>query len=66
VVVQYEASVRERLASDMDRAGISWPPERVVLLAFKLEKRLEIWAGGKEGEYRFLMEYPSSWQPPES
>ncbi|KAF0245713.1 MAG: hypothetical protein FD180_1377 [Planctomycetota bacterium] len=32
-------------------AGIAWPPQRARLVAFKRERRLEVWVAGKRGAF---------------
>jgi len=57
-VEQYGRAVRRRLGPDFARAGIEYPPGRVVLIGIKEEKRLEVWAVGREGRYRLVKKYP--------
>ncbi|MFN8139454.1 MAG: hypothetical protein U0R49_06625 [Fimbriimonadales bacterium] len=40
------------------RSGIAWPPAKVTLLAFKQEKRLEVWAAGSVGAFSKIGEFP--------
>ncbi len=47
-----------RFASACKRAGIDYPPRRVYLLAFKGERRLEVWGADASGPYRRLHTYP--------
>jgi hypothetical protein len=39
------------------RKNIPWPPARIVLLAFKREKLLEVWGAAATGSYRRLATY---------
>jgi hypothetical protein len=50
--------VERRLRPAFERAGISWPPEQLTLLALKEEKRLEIYAADDSHESRFVLSYP--------
>ena len=40
------------------KAGIAYPPKRVTLVAFKEEKRVEIWGANRRGPYKRLAVYP--------
>lgn len=56
-LAQYEPEVRQRLAPDLQRCGLSWTPSRLVLIGFKKERRLEVWAG--EGKsLKLVKSYP--------
>ena len=50
--------VREELGAEAERQGLRWPPRRLWLLAFKAERRLEVWAANRTGAYRLLADYP--------
>ncbi|HWL52781.1 MAG TPA: L,D-transpeptidase family protein [Chthoniobacteraceae bacterium] len=47
-----------RLRPAFEEAGVAWPPARVVLAAFKEEKRLELYAAQKGGALRHIRSYP--------
>ena len=49
---------RSRYAGACRRGGIAWPPKRLVLLAFKREKTLEVWGGNESGRYARLATHP--------
>lgn len=49
-----DAQLRVRLA----RAGMAYPPRRIVLAAFKQEKQLEVHASDKGGMLRLVASYP--------
>jgi hypothetical protein len=57
-VAQYGAEVRGRLKPDFDRLGVAYPPRRVVLAAFKAERRLEVWVADEAGRFQLLKSYP--------
>src|SRR4030095_1321078 len=64
-VEEYGARVRERLEPGLGAAGIAWPPRRVLLVAYKAEKRLELFAssapesvGGDWSRMRRVKTYP--------
>jgi len=53
-----QAPVENRLEPVFSRAGVSYPPRRVWLLAFKEEERLELWAQAPGGRPTFVRDYP--------
>jgi len=57
-VKQYGPAARERLRPAFRKAGIAYPPRRLVLMGVKLEKKLRIYAGGRDGLLRFICAYP--------
>lgn len=46
----------QQLRPFFDRAGIAYPPAEVALLAFKRERRVELWARNG-AEFRFIRDY---------
>jgi murein L,D-transpeptidase YafK len=40
------------------RAGVQYPPRRVMLVAFKEEKQLEVWGANRSSAYKRLAVYP--------
>ena len=57
-VAQYGPAARARLAPFFDAAGIAYPPERFVLLGFKLERELHLLASGSGRDLTFIRSYP--------
>jgi hypothetical protein len=58
-VQQYGEAVRDRLHSDFARAGVIYPPASLALLAFKQERRLDVYAANSQtAPYRFIRSYP--------
>lgn len=51
-------SVDIRLRPSFWRAGAPYPPAELLLLAFKEEKRMEIHAADKSGQFRRIHSYP--------
>ena len=45
VLAQFGPQARQRLLPSFKGAGVVYPPRRLTLLAFKQERRLEVWAG---------------------
>ena len=56
VVREVGPAARARLAPHFARAAVRYPPSKVVLLAFKKERRIELWAASGT-QRRFLREY---------
>jgi len=56
---QYGQVVRDRLHADFARAGVSYPPASLALLAFKQERRLEVYAANSQSApFRYICSYP--------
>ena len=58
VLARYGPATRRKFAASCAKNGIAWPPRRIYLLAFKQEKRLEVWAANATGRYIRLQTYP--------
>jgi len=57
-VAQYGPAARARLAPFFAAAAIAYPPERFVLLGFKLERELHLLASGSGRDLTFIRSYP--------
>lgn len=57
-LLQFGAASRTRMAPHFSRAGISYPPARIVMLGLKSERRLEVYAGAADQPLRFIRAYP--------
>ena len=57
-VAAHGAAARERMRPAFAAAGVAYPPREVVLLGLKQERRLEVYAGARAGELRFVHAYP--------
>jgi len=57
VVKIYGAEAEERLKPYFDKAGVSYPPSKITLLAIKSEKKLELWSNVGEVP-KFIRSYP--------
>ncbi len=55
---EYGPAVRDRLSPKFAAAGVPYPPSRILLAAFKLEKRLELYASDSDDRLRFIESYP--------
>jgi hypothetical protein len=51
---QFGSDARTRLLPKFLRAGVAYPPERVVLVGLKEERRLQIYAAGHDGVFKFI------------
>lgn len=56
-VLQYGYPARQRLAPYLRAAGVDYPPQTVVLVAFKWEMRLELYAGNSPDDLKFIRYY---------
>ena len=50
-------SVERRIRPAFERVDVAWPPRNLTLLAFKSERRLEVYASQDEAEPRFVCHY---------
>ena len=57
-VREFGPKMRKKLGPSCQRAGVPFPPRRLVLLAFKEEKVLELWGAGGRGGFKKLASYP--------
>jgi hypothetical protein len=39
------------------KAGVSYPPREAALIGLKEEKKLEVWARGEKGKFKFIRDY---------
>jgi hypothetical protein len=58
VLQRYGAQTRAAYEPICLAQGIAWTPKRLAILAFKEEKRLEVWVANNAGPYRRLATYP--------
>jgi hypothetical protein len=57
-LARYGPDARARLAPHFSRAGLAYPPAEVVLVGFKHEKRLEVYAAPEADSLRPICSYP--------
>lgn len=57
-VEQFGHAVDQRLGPLFVAQGVSYPPERIVLVGIKKDKQLEVHAAGKGQELRLIRSYP--------
>ncbi len=53
---QFGAESRTRLLPKFLRAGVPYPPEKLMLVGLKKERRLQIYAAGHDGRFRYVDE----------
>jgi hypothetical protein len=58
VVTTHGDDVAARFRAPLERAGHAWPPRQLRVLAFKHERRLEVWAGDEGRAPVLLATYP--------
>jgi hypothetical protein len=51
-------AVDTRLRPDFEQAGVTYPPARLVMVAFKAEKKLELYAPDAAGRVQRVRSYP--------
>lgn len=52
------ARVKPVLVEQFRKAHVPFPPDRLMFLAFKAERNLEVWAQGEMGPWRHIHTYP--------
>jgi len=58
VLRRYGPATRRTFEPICRAQKVAWPPQRIYLLAFKQERRLEVWGANADGPYRRLAVYP--------
>ena len=56
-LAQYGPAARARIKPDFKRAGVSYPPKRLVLLGLKTERLLEVYAADEANGFRCIRWY---------
>lgn len=57
-VNQFGGVVRARLAPNLKRAGVAYPPARVTLVGLKAERTMQVWVSGPDRSWKHLKDYP--------
>jgi hypothetical protein len=57
-LAQFGSEARTRLLPHFLRAGVAYPPVKVVLVGLKEERRLQVYAAGHDGKLRFITDRP--------
>lgn len=57
-IKRYGLRVEPQLISYFSKAGVSYPPKEVALLAFKSERKVELWAKNTNQSWQHIHNYP--------
>lgn len=57
-VKKYELSTEKHLKPYFNEANLHYPPQQLALLAFKQEKRMELWAKDDTSHWEHILNYP--------
>lgn len=57
-VKRYGLRVEPQLISFFNKAKVSYPPKEIALLAFKSERKVELWAKNPEQKWSHIHDYP--------
>ena len=57
-LAEFGDAARSRLLPHFLRAGVAYPPKRIVLVGLKAERQLQVYAAGPDGRLRFVRDYP--------
>ena len=57
-VAEFGPAVYARLAPAFKKAGVVYPPERLVFVGLKTERELQVCAAGLDGAFKFIKSYP--------
>ncbi|MFT4058265.1 MAG: hypothetical protein QM652_01815 [Legionella sp.] len=57
-IKRYGLRVEPQLKSYFTKAGVNYPPREVALLAFKSERKIELWARNSEKSWKHIHNYP--------
>lgn len=57
-VKRYGLRVEPQLMSFFSKAGVSYPPKEIALLAFKSERTVELWAKNSDEKWTHIHNYP--------
>lgn len=57
-IKRYGLRVEPQLKTFFSKAGVSYPPRDVALLAFKAERRVELWAKNPDHKWKHIHNYP--------
>ncbi len=57
-IKRYGLRVEPQLKTFFSKAGVSYPPRDVALLAFKAERKVELWAKNPDQKWKHIHNYP--------
>ncbi len=58
VLNRHGPAVRQEFEPVCRRHGMQWPPARIQMLAFKQERKLEVWGADRDGPFNRLAAFP--------
>ncbi|MBN9229298.1 MAG: hypothetical protein J0I93_00480 [Legionella sp.] len=57
-IKRYGLRVEPQLKVYFNKAKVSYPPKEIALLAFKSERKVELWAKNQENNWKHIHDYP--------
>ena len=57
-ISEFGDAVHRRLAGRFAELGVSYPPQKIIMVGLKQEKLLEVWVSDGSGRFQFLKTYP--------
>lgn len=58
LIKEHGDKIEQRFVSDFAKQDIHYPPHRLAILGFKQERKVEIWAKNKVGDWKYIRNYP--------
>lgn len=58
VVAKYSITKEPLLMAKFLKSGVTYPPKKIALLAFKKEQNIELWAQDSSQSWRYISSYP--------
>ncbi len=57
-IAKFRLSKEPLLAAKFIKSGVTYPPKKIALLAFKQEQNIELWAQDSNYSWRYISSYP--------
>ncbi|WP_131783002.1 L,D-transpeptidase family protein [Legionella gresilensis] len=57
-IIRYGLRTEPEMIRFFDKAQVSYPPKEIALLAFKKERKIELWAKNDNQAWHFIHQYP--------
>ncbi len=57
-IKRYGLKTEPELIHFFEQAGVAYPPKKIALLAFKQEKKIQLWAQNKNKSWQYIHTYP--------
>lgn len=58
ILTEYGPEIEKRLKPAFDNQKINYPPHRLAILGFKYERRVEVWAKNRQGDWKYIKRFP--------